>query len=110
MSMPSSSELVATTQRIRPVFSASSTIARCSLDTEPWWARAKSETVPASVPEPPISCAGAGAVVAGPSPVAWARTSPSRWGRRSAGQGEGPSSCPRSSPTTAPASACCAAS
>ena len=58
MSMPSSSELVATTQRIWPVFSASSTMARCSLDTEPWWARAKSETVPDPVPVCPATWAG----------------------------------------------------
>ena len=35
MSMPSSSELVATTHRSRPDFRSSSTRARCSLETEP---------------------------------------------------------------------------
>ena len=63
MSMPSSSELVATTQRRVPDFRASSISARCSLDTEPWWARANSSSVPWAAwpldcPAPPISSAG----------------------------------------------------
>lgn len=63
MSMPSSSELVATTQRSRPDFRSSSMIARWSLDTEPWWARAStgtlgSEPPPSVCPDPPTSCAG----------------------------------------------------
>ena len=40
MSMPSSRLLVATTQGAGRAFSSSSTSARCSLETEPWWARA----------------------------------------------------------------------
>ena len=40
MSMPSSSEAVATTQRSSPALRARSTARRCSLETEPWWARA----------------------------------------------------------------------
>ena len=39
MSMPSSRLLVATTRGSRPRLRSSSMIARCSLDTEPWWAR-----------------------------------------------------------------------
>ena len=42
MSMPSSSELVATTQRKRPDLRSSSMVARWSFDTEPWCARASS--------------------------------------------------------------------
>ena len=44
MSMPSSSELVATTHRSRPDLRSSSMVARCSLDTDPWCARARSGT------------------------------------------------------------------
>ena len=40
MSIPSSRLEVATTALSRPVLSSSSTWARCSLDTDPWWARA----------------------------------------------------------------------
>ena len=40
MSMPSSRLLVATTQGSRPRLRSSSISARCSLDTEPWWALA----------------------------------------------------------------------
>ncbi len=46
MSMPSSREEVATTQRRSPVLRSCSTRARCSLDTEPWWARAISRGAP----------------------------------------------------------------
>ena len=41
MSMPSSRLEVATTAGSRPAFRSSSTRARCSLETEPWWARAR---------------------------------------------------------------------
>ena len=37
MSMPNSRLLVATTAGSRPDFRSSSTRARCSFDTEPWW-------------------------------------------------------------------------
>src|SRR5919201_1730999 len=39
MSMPSSSELVATRPRSVPALRASSTFKRCSREIEPWWAR-----------------------------------------------------------------------
>jgi hypothetical protein len=42
MSMPSSSELVATTAGSRPALRSSSISVRCSRLTEPWWARASS--------------------------------------------------------------------
>ena len=40
MSIPSSSELVATRHGSRPAFSSSSTFVRSSRASEPWWARA----------------------------------------------------------------------
>ena len=40
MSMPSSSDAVATTQRRLPDFSSFSTASLCSLETDPWWALA----------------------------------------------------------------------
>ena len=40
MSMPSSSDEVATRHGIRPAFSSSSISVRCSRASEPWWARA----------------------------------------------------------------------
>ena len=40
MSIPSSSDEVATRQGIRPAFSSSSISTRCSRASEPWWARA----------------------------------------------------------------------
>ncbi|CAM5362739.1 hypothetical protein STANM309S_04601 [Streptomyces tanashiensis] len=46
MSMPSSKLEVATTAGSRPAFRSSSTWARCSFDTEPWWARARSGGAP----------------------------------------------------------------
>ena len=46
MSMPSSREDVATTQRSRPDFRSSSIRARWSLETEPWWARARTGSAP----------------------------------------------------------------
>ena len=42
MSMPSSSDEVATRHGISPAFSSSSTTRRCSRASEPWWARASS--------------------------------------------------------------------
>ncbi len=59
MSMPSSRLEVATTAGRRPALRSSSTRARCSLDTEPWWARAMTGGAPWAAPEPPISSAGA---------------------------------------------------
>ena len=46
MSMPSSREAVATTQRSRPDLSSRSMARRCSLDTEPWWALAMTGALP----------------------------------------------------------------
>ncbi|SKZ37095.1 Uncharacterised protein [Mycobacteroides abscessus subsp. abscessus] len=51
MSMPSSSELVATTQRRRPLLRSSSISARCSLETEPWCARARTVAAPVVAPD-----------------------------------------------------------
>ncbi len=59
MSMPSSRLEVATTAGSRPAFNSSSTRDRCSLETEPWWARAMTGGAPLAAPEPPISSAGA---------------------------------------------------
>ncbi len=58
MSMPSSRLEVATTAGSRPALRSSSTRARCSLETEPWWARAMTCGAPWAAPEPPISSAG----------------------------------------------------
>ena len=58
MSMPSSREDVATTQRSRPDFRSSSIRARWSLDTEPWWARASTGSAPAVLPAWAIMWAG----------------------------------------------------
>lgn len=69
MSMPSSRLEVATTAGRRPAFRSSSTRARCSLETEPWWARAMTGGAPWAAPEPPMSWAGACASARG-SPVA----------------------------------------
>ena len=72
MSMPSSRLEVATTAGSRPDFSASSTIARCSRDTEPWWAAATG-WMPSGMPPPEPACAmSAAAFVPGGtvSPVA----------------------------------------
>ncbi len=58
MSMPSSSELVATTARSCPSLSIVSVMARSSLLTDPWWARAMTGgAVPAASAEA-ITCAG----------------------------------------------------
>ena len=59
MSMPSSRLEVATTAGSRPALRSSSTWARCSLETEPWWARARTGGAPCAAPELPISSAGA---------------------------------------------------
>ena len=72
MSMPSSRLEVATTAGSRPDFSASSTIARCSRDTEPWCAAATG-WMPSGMPPPEPACAiSAAAFVPGGtgSPVA----------------------------------------
>ena len=58
MSMPSSSELVATTQRRSPDFSAASISARACLLTEPWWARAITAGTPRTMSEGAMICAG----------------------------------------------------
>ena len=50
MSIPSSSELVATTAGRRPALRSSSIRARCSLLTEPWCARASIAGAPRDVP------------------------------------------------------------
>ncbi len=70
MSMPSSRLEVATTAGSRPALSSSSTRARCSLETEPWWARASTGGAPLATPDWAISWAGAwcsGSAVAEPS-------------------------------------------
>ncbi len=72
MSMPSSSDEVATTAGSCPDFSASSTTARCSRDTEPWCALATGLASGGRPPPPPawaISCA-ASAPAGTVSPVA----------------------------------------
>ena len=51
MSMPSSRLEVATTAGSRPALRSSSTRARCSLETEPWWARASTGGRPVAAPE-----------------------------------------------------------
>jgi hypothetical protein len=58
MSMPSSSEEVATTAGSRPDFSSSSTSARCSRETEPWCARATTTGAPSPVPACAETAAG----------------------------------------------------
>ncbi len=58
MSMPSSRDEVATTQRNRPVLRSSSMMARWSFDTEPWCARASNPAEPWVWPEAPIIAAG----------------------------------------------------
>ena len=56
--MPSSRLEVATTAGSRPDFSSSSTIARCSRETEPWCALATITGAPSAVPDCAISSAG----------------------------------------------------
>ena len=58
MSIPSSRLEVATTAGSRPAFRSSSTRARCSLETEPWCARARSGGAPRTDPDCPMSSAG----------------------------------------------------
>ncbi len=55
MSMPSSRLLVATTQGSRPRLRSSSISARCSLETEPWWAFAMIGVSSSSLRSPAIS-------------------------------------------------------
>ena len=52
MSIPSSSELVATRHGSSPAFSSSSTFVRSSRASEPWWARAISTARRRAVPRP----------------------------------------------------------
>ena len=68
MSIPSSSDDVATTALSRPDLSASSIIARRSLDTEPWCAIARSGGAPRETSEGTINCAGGRAGGAGSDP------------------------------------------
>ncbi len=84
MSMPSSRLEVATTAGSRPALSSSSTRARCSLETEPWWARAITGGAPRAAPEPPISRAGACASGGGVPPARSRAISFSRLQSRSA--------------------------
>ena len=58
MSMPSSRLEVATTAGSRPAFRSSSTSARCSLETEPWWARASTGGAPLAAPDSAMISAG----------------------------------------------------
>ena len=58
MSMPSSRLEVATTQGSVPRLRSSSIRARCSFDTEPWWARAIVTGAPSDWPDCAITCAG----------------------------------------------------
>lgn len=58
MSMPSSRLEVATTAGSRPAFRSSSTWARCSLETEPWCARARSAGAPFAAPDSAMISAG----------------------------------------------------
>ena len=61
MSMPSSRLDVATTHGSRPRLRSSSIRARCSLETDPWWARAitgSPASAPRDCPACPISAAG----------------------------------------------------
>lgn len=69
MSMPSSRLDVATTAGSLPALRSSSTWARCSLETEPWWARASSGGAPSAAPDWAMISAGepcGGGVAAGP--------------------------------------------
>ena len=59
MSMPSSRLLVATTAGSRPDLRSSSMVARCSLLTEPWWARASTAGAPREAPDWAMTCGGA---------------------------------------------------
>ncbi len=70
MSIPSSSDEVATTARSRPDLSASSIIARRSLDTEPWCAIARSVGAPRVTSDGTMICAGGRAGGSGSEPGA----------------------------------------
>lgn len=84
MSMPSSRLEVATTAGSRPAFKSSSTSARCSLDTEPWWARAISGGAPWAAPDWAMISAGGGPSGSGPPVARSYAISLSRLHRRSA--------------------------
>ena len=58
MSIPSSSDEVATTAGSTPRLSASSISARCSRETEPWCARARTGGAPMPAPDCAMICAG----------------------------------------------------
>ena len=58
MSMPSSRLLVATTAGSRPRLRSSSMSARCSLETEPWWALAMTASAPVLDPDWAMISAG----------------------------------------------------
>ncbi len=58
MSMPSSRLLVATTAGSRPRLRSSSISARCSLETEPWWALAITVSAPVLAPDWAMISAG----------------------------------------------------
>ena len=58
MSMPSSRLLVATTHGSRPRLRSSSITALCSLETEPWWARAIRRGAPSDWPDWAMISAG----------------------------------------------------
>ena len=93
MSMPSSRLLVATTQGSRPRFRSSSIRARCSLETEPWWALAStgasgSSTELLETPDCAISWAGGGPSSSTPTPARSAAISLSRAVSRSASRRE----------------------
>jgi hypothetical protein len=83
MSMPSSSELVATTAGSRPALRSSSISTRCSRLTEPWWARASSS--PASSLRLAHSRSASRRELANTMVERWARTSStsrsSMWGQ-----------------------------
>ena len=69
MSMPSSRLLVATTAGSRPRLRSSSIRARCSLETEPWWALAITGALPSVAPDWPIAWAGTLSPGAGSTPA-----------------------------------------
>ena len=95
MSIPSSSELVATTAGRRPCFSASSIWSRCSRLTDPWWALAISS--PASSFSLAVRRSASRLELAKTMVERWARTSSTRRRSmaghalvRSSGSGMGP--------------------
>ena len=70
MSMPSSRLLVATTAGSRPRLRSSSMSARCSLETEPWWALAMTASMPLLEPDWAMISAGTLVRLRARSPVA----------------------------------------